>query len=133
MSSYLDERLAIDRLKNEYKKHSDLVIGFDFDNTIYDTHKAGISTDKVKTLLRQCSRLDFTMCLYSIISDDGMSEHDKVEYCEDNLINVDYVNNSPVKLGKGKPFFSILLDDRAGLSSSYHILRTALLELNLIK
>jgi hypothetical protein len=51
-------------------------------------------------------------------------------------IRVDFINESPVMrkqniLYNNKPFYSILLDDRAGLSSAYNILSTTLNELNL--
>ena len=39
MNSYLNNRKAINRLKQEYLQHKKLIIGFDFDNTIYDLHK----------------------------------------------------------------------------------------------
>lgn len=128
-----DDRLSIERLKQEYKLHHTLVIGFDFDNTIYDSHDNGLNVDPVKLLLKQCSVLGFTMCLYTISSNpDEMTTLDKIDYCTGIGIQVDYVNKSPLLPNPYKPFFNILLDDRAGLAAAYNTLRTALLELNLI-
>lgn len=46
------------------------------------------------------------------------------EYCEHYGIRVDYINESPVMQTK-KPYYNILLDDRAGLDSAYTILEDA--------
>ena len=35
----------------------------------------------------------------------------------------DYINESPLLPGTKKPFFNILLDDRAGLESAYLVLK----------
>jgi len=75
------------------------------------------------------------MCLYTVITDKvgDMTARDKTVYCSQCGIHVSFLNCSPLlDTAKGKPFFSILLDDRAGLASSYNILKTALTELNLI-
>jgi hypothetical protein len=133
MKSFLDDRLAIDRLKKEYELHRNLVIGFDFDNTVFDYHHTGLDMEPVITLLRQCSNLGFTLCLYTVLMPDGLTTGEKADYCKDRLIDVKYINCSPLlSTGRGKPFFNILLDDRAGLASAYNILRTALMELELI-
>ena len=130
-----DDRLAIDRLKREYELHKNLVIGYDFDSTIYDYHRQVLDLQPVITLLKQCSNLGFTMCLWTVPTEtlEGMTNVDKVAYCVGIGIKVDYINGSPLfRESKQKAFFSILLDDRAGLASAYNTLQTALLELNLI-
>ena len=127
MNSYLDDRKAINRLKKEYLQHKKLIIGFDFDNTIYDYHKENLELTPIINLLKRCSKLKFIMCLYTI--DNNL--YFKRTYTRMLGINIDYVNTSPVILGNGKPYFNILLDDRAGLSASYNILLTTLNELNI--
>ena len=80
------------------------------------------------------------MCLYSIsLLHSEMQLNDKVIYCNELGIKPSMVNHSPIlnaqniAVGQSiKPFFSILLDDRAGLSASYNILKTTLIELGLI-
>jgi hypothetical protein len=74
------------------------------------------------------------MCLWTVPTEnlEGMTMSEKIEYCGDRGIDVDFVNTSPLFKESKKAFFSILLDDRAGLSASYNILRTALIELELI-
>ena len=127
MNSYLDDRKAINRLKKEYLQHKKLIIGFDFDNTIYDYHKENLELTPIINLLKRCSKLKFIMCLYTI--DNNL--YFKRTHTRMLGINIDYVNTSPVILGNGKPYFNILLDDRAGLSASYNILLTTLNELNI--
>ena len=76
------------------------------------------------------------MCMYSLSMEEGMGI--RKGWMSTHLgINVNYINKSPLLNEQDsqwpkKPFFSILLDDRAGLSSAYNILKTALEELGLI-
>ena len=103
------------RLIEEYKKYHNLIIGFDFDNTICGLDNESIS--KVILLLQECKKLGFTLCLYTISASDEWLEW-KVKYCEYFGISPNYVNDSPVLRGNRKPFFNILLDDRAGLTEA---------------
>lgn len=123
----LNTRTAALRLLKEYKEHNGLVVGFDFDNTVYDYHNVGLDCSAVIEILQKCSKLGFQLCLWTI--DDGcpnsMTVEDKLEWCVERAINVNYVNSSPVIIGEEfatKPFFNVLLDDRAGLESAYHSL-----------
>jgi hypothetical protein len=136
MNSYLDDRKAIDRLKFDYALHKSLIVGFDFDCTVYDFHHEDLDIQPIISLLKRCSDLGFTMCLFSL----SQNENDvniKTNYCINYLgIRVDYVNEGPVLTNsfppeKKKPYFNILLDDRAGLSSAYNILLKTLDELGL--
>lgn len=140
-NSFLSERMGIDRLKREFREHKSLVIGFDFDNTIFDYHEKGLELNPVIELLARCSDLGFTMCLYSLTSPSDKiginSLQNKVRFCNNLEIKVHHVNESPLLHSNQdpsapyKPFFSILLDDRAGLPSAYTILKTTLDELAL--
>jgi len=134
-NSYLSNVKAVDRLMREWHVHQSLIIGFDFDGTIYDYHNEGLFTAPVISLLQRCSNLGFTMCLFSLTTKDAkMSMAQKVQYCKDMGINVSYVNDSPVlrdQYPNTKPYFNILLDDRAGLRSAYYVLLETLNELGL--
>ena len=46
----------------------------------------------------------------------------KIDYCKHFGIEPDYVNESPLIKGTKKPFFNLLLDDRAGLEEAYTLL-----------
>lgn len=110
------------RLISEIEKYGKLVIGFDFDNTIFDYHNKGGDFSQVIELLQECKELGYTLCLYTLESDPKRLDW-KIEYCRHFKIEPDYINHSPILAGTSKPFFNILLDDRAGLEESYKTLR----------
>lgn len=113
---------AIARLKEDYDTHGKLVMGFDFDNTIFDVHNKGGNYSDVINLLQQCKKLGFILCLYTAeLREDWLKW--KIDYCKHFGIEPDYVNESPLLPGTKKPFFNILLDDRAGLKSAYLTLK----------
>lgn len=113
---------AVERLKKEFDTHGKLVVGFDFDNTIFDVHNRGGNYSKVIEILQECKRLGFILCLYTAeLREDWLKW--KVDYCKHFGIEPDYVNESPLIPGTKKPFFNILLDDRAGLESAYITLK----------
>lgn len=119
-----DTKNCKERLVKEYETHGKLVVGFDFDNTVYDCHANGGNYMNVIKLLQRCKELGFILCLYTA---EARPEHLnwKVLYCEKYGIKPDYVNDSPLLGGvekTNKPFFNILLDDRAGLESAFYTL-----------
>ena len=113
---------CITRLVKEYETHGKLVVGFYFDNTIFDVHNNGGNYSMVIGLLKKCKELGFILCLYTAeLREDWLKW--KIDYCKHFGIEPDYVNESPLLPGTKKPFFNILLDDRAGLESAYLILK----------
>lgn len=123
MNHYFDTESAKARLLSEYKTHGKLVVGFDFDNTIFDVHNKGIDCTEIITLLQKCKKLGFVLCLYTAEIREAWLKWE-VDYCRHFGIEPSYVNTSPLLGGKtAKPFFNILLDDRAGLESAYQTLK----------
>lgn len=121
MNHPFNDKGAAERLLQEFKKYKTLIVGFDFDNTIFDFHQNGGDYSEVVELLRECRRLRFNLCLFTI--EDRMDW--KYKECCRLGISPDYVNESPVVFENGgnKPYFNIFLDDRAGLESAYRILK----------
>lgn len=121
MNHPFNDKGAAERLLQEYRKYKTLIVGFDFDNTIFDYHQNGGDYSEVVELLRECRRLRFNLCLFTI--EDRIDWKYKV--CCQLGIKPDYVNESPVifENGGNKPYFNILLDDRAGLESAYKTLK----------
>lgn len=112
---------ATNRLIDEYRKYKGkLVIAFDFDNTIFDYHNNGGDYSSVISLLKDCSDLGFIMVLFTSNEDKKKLDW-MVEYCTHFGIRVDYINESPIMKTR-KPYYNILLDDRAGLEECYTIL-----------
>lgn len=127
MKHPFNEERCARRLLREYQKYDKLIVGVDFDNTIKPVREDS-SCEEVIELLRRCSQdPKITLCLWSVCPNG--EEQEKVEYCASLGINIDYINESPFKIGewKGKKeFFNVLLDDRAGLESAYNNLKYVL-------
>lgn len=119
---YLIEGSSYKRLEEEYYKYGKLYIGFDFDNTVYDFHKRGVTYNNVIELLRDlheigCKLICWTAC---------MNPKFPASYMQDNNIPFDCINDGGIPLpniNSPKLMFSALLDDRAGLLQVYTDLR----------
>lgn len=118
MDEYLEEDKSYERLLFEYKKYGSLVIGYDFDNTVFDFHKKGNTYNQVIKLLQDLTEIG-CICVCWTASPDELFIRN---YCHINKIPLHYFNKSPIDLGwdSKKPYFNALLDDRAGLIQVYN-------------
>lgn len=117
---YIIDARCIVRLEQELERHGTLYVAFDFDNTVYDYHDQGWVFHRVEALLKHCKTLGFKLILFT--AKESQSEIDEcVAYCKERGYEPDYINESPIMNTK-KPYYNILLDDRAGLSSAVSIL-----------
>lgn len=129
MKNYIDNNdLLIHDLEEALFKHSKLIIGLDFDKTCRDSENYGIDTFAIIELMQKCTNLGFDICLWTIITDDGLNIEQKVAWCKLHGINITHVNSSPMDddirfSGNRKPYFNVLLDDKAGLDSAYWALK----------
>ena len=112
------------KLLSIHEQHGKIVVGCDFDDTVFPfTNDLYIETrcEKVRDLLKAV-REQIVLCLYSVSDDQSMiyKEHIMRQYG----LEPDYINESPVSPWKDskKPFFNLLLDDKAGLNESIEIL-----------
>lgn len=110
---YLGPDASYDRLYREYKKHGSLCIGFDFDGTVHDFHKTGATYPAMLELLRELKDIGCRLVCWTAHEDLNYV----IKYLHDNNIPYDGLNCDGIKLTwySRKPFFSALLDDRAGL------------------
>lgn len=114
------------RLLLEYQKYGKLIVAFDFDNTIFDYHNNGGDYSCVIELLKECAELGFELVLFTTEED-----WDKIEAKADKAAEILKlpdsfylnVNLSSIFPNAKKPYYNILLDDRAGLEESYNILK----------
>lgn len=129
---YMDEQRCFDRLKSDYEKHGKIIVAFDFDNTVFDYHNEGGNYSEVITLLKRCTELGFDMILCTVEEDQDKLAQKRwwlaqmgIGDCLDDNLNVHYlyINRSPIFSNSKKPYYNILLDDRAGLESAYKTLR----------
>jgi hypothetical protein len=123
---YLNDEETYNRLMLEYKKYSSLFVAFDFDNTVFDYHKTGDTFPKLEELLIKCKRFNMKLILFTANEDEKLLEI--IKYCKERGYEPDYVNESPM-FPTRKPYYNILLDDRAGLKSSYDALSKLLLQI----
>ena len=127
MKHPFNQQACLERLKHEYDKYGKLIVAFDFDNTIYDFHKNESDYSEVIDLLKECIKLEFDLILFTVDEDpDKVSE--KVRWLVSNDLwsyksSHFFVNTGPLFSGSRKPYYNILLDDRAGLEESYNILK----------
>lgn len=117
---------SLDRLKNEYQAYKSLYIAFDFDNTIFDYHQTGDTYPKVEELLIKCKLLGFKLILFT--ANEDMKLERAIQYCNDRGYMPDCINESPI-MNTRKPFYNLLLDDRAGLGESIKLLSDLLISI----
>lgn len=116
----------VQRLYEECREHKALFIAFDFDNTIFDYHNSGRDFSEVIRILKECSDAGHKMILFTS-NEDPEKINFICQYCRHFGIRIDYVNENPeVCEGCRKPYYNILLDDRAGLSEACEILQRIL-------
>lgn len=110
---YLEPGASFQRLRTEYQKHGCLHIAYDFDGTIHDFHAVGDTYPRVIKLLKKLKEINCKLYCWTAYPD---MEHVK-QYLQDNSIPCDGINCDGIKLPweSRKPFYSAILDDRAGL------------------
>ncbi len=119
VDEFLKKDASFIRLLNEYKKHGSLTIGYDFDGTVHDYHKTGATYLLVRQLLRELKNdLGCKLICWTAYEDLSYVKNFLIE----NDIPFDGINEGGIQLPwkSDKPFFSTLLDDRAGLIQVYN-------------
>jgi len=124
---YCNGETCLMRLEKDYETHGSLIVAFDFDNTIYDYHNEGHTFDWTIATLKECQKEGFTLILFT--SNEGEKLDKCIKYCHDLGLKDFFVNESPVNKGQRKPYYNILLDDRAGLGLALSILRRLLFDI----
>ena len=126
LDPYTDEFKTADRLFKEWCLHGSIIIGVDFDDTIYDCHSNGFEFPHTVTTLKRAQQLGAQLCVWTANGDREL-----VQRTWDKLgLIYDCYNRSPIVFYKNqvKPYFNLLLDDRAGLSSALHILNLTMIQ-----
>lgn len=117
---YSDNQVVVYRLLQEWEEHNGIVIGVDQDDTIFDYHGKGFIFPRTWALLKQAQDMGCTLCAWTA---DNKTDYIREQWKLRELC-MDYFNDSPVDCEKEsrKPYFNLLLDDRAGLSAALGIL-----------
>ena len=111
------EQLAYQLVRN-YWKHGNVIVAFDFDDTIYDWHDKGDKYPMMIDLLQDLSkdRENFKLMLFT--SREGKALEEAIKYCVEIGIEPLWLNDNPI-METRKPFYNILFDDKAGLYQAY--------------
>jgi hypothetical protein len=119
MDFFLNDNNCSNRLLEEYKKYGTLIVAYDYDNTVFDYYNMGNTFNQIKELLRECKKLRFHLVVFTSCTEDRFPEI--IKYLGDNDIPFDSINETPdfIPFKGRKVYYNILLDDRAGLKSSY--------------
>lgn len=118
----------VERLRSEVAAHGSLFVAFDFDNTIFDYHNQGFDYSGVISLLRRCSEMGHKMILLTSNEDEEKLAFIRY-YCRSFGIRIDYVNENPAVCHNcRKPYYNILIDDRAGMNEACEILNAIIQE-----
>lgn len=113
-----------DKLIKQYQEHGSLIIGVDFDYTIYNPDIDYMYKDIISLLL-EAQKINCKLCLWTANLSRIPFILDK---CKTEGLVFDYINKSPITIEENviKPHFNILLDDVAGLSQTLEILQSVL-------
>ena len=126
--TYFSKDKCVEKLIRDYKEHGNIIVAFDFDDTV-NKSKPEYDCSGVINLLQICSELQFTMICYTART--LTKDLDEVKEVLNKLdIRCDYINDDCLQIKEEwefeqphKIFYNIFLDDRAGLKSSYKILK----------
>lgn len=120
MNPYLLTENRVTKLVTQYIEHGSLIIGVDFDFTLFNSMTKEYYTD-ISNLVIQAQQLDCKLCLWTA----NTARLDKIQAkCKEHGLVFDYINESPIDLGEDtiKPHFNLLLDDTAGLGQAVETL-----------
>lgn len=118
----------LDRLVSVYKEHGTIIVGVDFDDTIfpYNDYTSKSECALLRRVLKSL-KPHITICLYTVADEASLKY--KVALMEEWGISPDYINESPLKMPSIKPYFNILLDDKAGLEQTTKTMKGLLIKL----
>ncbi len=112
------------KLLDVYDEHRKIVLGCDFDDTIFpltDNDYIRSRCEKIIELITSIRKV-VHLCLYTTTNPQELKY--KVHIMKNTMkLYPNYINESPIRFGGNtKPYFNILLDDKAGLNEALEIL-----------
>lgn len=137
MSRYLNPNVALERLRNEWKKHGKLIVAFDVDSTVLPFHpdEREDNYEPIRQLLRDLHELGCTLICFTAASSKRWP--DIIAQLAVIDVPFDKFNSTPSYIPDvsvtGKVYANAYLDDRAGLFETYSHLNQLVLEKRLEK
>jgi hypothetical protein len=126
MNRYTIYSACLSRLVNEYKLYKSLFVAFDFDNTVYDYHETGETYTEVEILLIRLQKKGCKLILFT--GNEGKELEKATNYCISRGYTPDYINENPL-MPTRKPYYNLLIDDRAGLAYTINLCHDLLKEI----
>ncbi len=127
---FMDESICVERLAKEWRKHGQLIVAVDFDDTIFGFHNPTDTHPRVLALLKEVSDMGCLIAIYTASTPERWPM--MRAFVEEHGIKVASINENPIKLPYGvwgKIYYNVFLDERAGLPSAYRVLKAAAAEI----
>lgn len=113
----------LDKLKGVHEQYGKIIVAFDFDDTLYAYGMYGdeAAISKAQSLVYRCLETGQTLLLFTCREGNLLDE--ALFFCEQNGMFFEHVNENPLQtFTSRKPFFNILIDDKAGIYEASKIL-----------
>lgn len=118
-----------DKLLKVYDKHKSIIIAVDFDDTINNYSGQNFDVEYVIDLIKESQRLlNAKVILFTCRENDLLEQ--AIEYCNQHNLRIDAANSSleTYTYPSRKPFYNILLDDKACLPECCEVLERLICE-----
>lgn len=115
----------IERLFNEWKEHGNIIIGLDFDDTIFPYREDITDHEEVIATVKLAVSTGARVIIYTGSAPD---RYDFIKsYCDKIGIKITAINeNIIIPFGDNRKIYcNVYIDDRAGLTEALNILRQA--------
>lgn len=122
----------IEKLHEQYKKHNQIIVAYDFDDTVREWNPdkpyegvVGRHMDVVKLLRKTKERVNAKFICYTAREHDNPATIEYItKFCKENDIPLDSINENVIDwyASPSKLFYNIFLDDKAGLETAFDIL-----------
>ena len=122
----MDKNPYVQRLANEWIEHDNIIIGVDFDDTIYPYREDITNHREVIDAIKKAMTSRATIIIYTGSAPTRYPEI--LKYCEEVGIVVDRINENVIApFGDNRKIYcNIYLDDRSGLKEALNILTSAM-------
>ncbi len=120
---FWDVSTQLEILLSQYKKHGQLIIAVDFDDTIHDSHQRKVDFSPIHSLLKRAVDINCKLMIFTARADWELAY--VASHCEKVDLKYEVINDDVLILPSGKsrkPYFNLLLDDKAGLMEAFLIL-----------